>query len=509
MKTLRLILGDQLNPNHSWFKNVDEEIIYVLMEVKQETNYVLHHAQKIIAIFAAMRDFESSLTKNGHQVIYLKINDGVNQHSFKANLNVMFNQHNIKKFEYQEPDEYRLDQELMEFCNEISIPSQCYSSEHFYTERYEIGDYFKNKKSWLMESFYRSMRKKHQVLMSENNEPIGSKWNFDQENRKAWKGTPKVFPDFRPTHDHSEIWNEINEVKVKSFGSNNASVFRWPLNRNEALKHLDFFIKNILMHFGDYQDAMHIDQPRMFHSLVSFALNTKMLSPTEVVSKVEKSYLNNQISINTAEGFIRQIIGWREYIRGFYWSHMPDLQNLNFFNHQLPVPSWFWNGKTKMNCLKYTINQSLENAYAHHIQRLMVVGNFSLLAGINPQSLHEWYLGIYIDAFEWVEMPNTLGMSQFADGGKLASKPYVSSANYINKMSNYCEGCHYTRNEKIGDKACPFNSLYWNFFIVNNKQLNKNPRLAIVNKQIQSMDRSTIKSIQMQAKKHILNIENL
>ena len=263
------------------------------------------------------------------------------------------------------------------------------------------------------------------------------------------------------------------------------------------------------MHFGDYQDAMHKDQPRMFHSLVSFALNTKMLSPTEVVSKVEKSYLNNQISINTAEGFIRQIIGWREYIRGFYWSHMPDLQNLNYFNHQLPVPSWFWNGRTKMNCLKYTINQSLENAYAHHIQRLMIVGNFSLLAGINPQSLHEWYLGIYIDAFEWVEMPNTLGMSQFADGGKLASKPYVSSANYINKMSNYCEGCHYSRNEKIGDKACPFNSLYWNFFVVNNKQLNKNPRLAIVNKQIQSMDRSTIKSIQMQAKKHILNIENL
>ena len=509
MKTLRLILGDQLNPNHSWFKNVDDEIIYVLMEVKQETNYVLHHAQKIIAIFAAMRDFQLSLTKNGHQVIYLKINDSVNQHSFKTNLNALFNQHKIKKFEYQEPDEYRLDQDLVKFCSEISIPSECYSSEHFYTERYEIGDFFKNKKSWLMESFYRSMRKKHQVLMSENNEPIESKWNFDQENRKAWKGDPKVIRDHRPTHDHSKIWNEIYEVEVKSFGSNNASIFRWPLNRDEALKHFDFFIKNILIHFGDYQDAMHKDEARMFHSLVSFALNTKMLSPAEIVSKVEKSYLNNQISISAAEGFIRQIIGWREYTRGYYWAHMPTFQDENYFNHNLSVPSWFWTGKTRMNCLKYTINQSLNEAYAHHIQRLMIVGNFSLLAGINPKKLHEWYLGVYIDAFEWVEMPNTLGMSQFADGGKLASKPYVSSANYISKMSNYCEGCHYSKNERLGEKACPFNSLYWNFFITNSSKLDKNPRLAIVNKQIRNMGPDLVENIKSQAKKYIQNIETL
>jgi deoxyribodipyrimidine photolyase-related protein len=397
----------------------------------------------------------------------------------------------------------------VKFCSEISIPSECYSSEHFYTERYEIGDFFKNKKSWLMESFYRSMRKKHQVLMSENNEPIGSKWNFDQENRKAWKGDPKVFRDHRPTHDHSEIWNEINEVEVKSFGSNNASIFRWPLNRNEALKHLDFFIKNILIYFGDYQDAMHKDEAKMFHSLISFALNTKMLSPSEVILAVEKSYLNQEIPIHTAEGFIRQIIGWREYIRGYYWAHMPTFQDENYFNHNLPVPSWFWTGKTRMNCLKYTINQSLNEAYAHHIQRLMIVGNFSLLAGINPKKLHEWYLGVYIDAFEWVEMPNTLGMSQFADGGKLASKPYVSSANYINKMSNYCDGCHYSKNERLGEKACPFNSLYWNFFIVNTSKLEKNPRLAIVNKQIRSMDANLIEDIKSQAKKHIQNIETL
>lgn len=509
MKTLRLILGDQLNSNHSWFKNVDDEIIYVLMEVKQETNYVLHHAQKIIAIFAAMRDFQSNLTKNGHHVVYLKINDQVNQHSFKANLNTLFDQHNIKKFEYQEPDEYRLDQDLVKFCSEISIPFQCYSSEHFYTERYEVSELFKNKKTWLMETFYRYMRKKHHVLMSDHNEPIGSKWNFDSDNRKAWKGNPETFKDHRPIHNHTDLWDEISKSNIKSFGENQAAQFRWPLNREEALKHLEFFVDHILVYFGDYQDAMHKDQARMFHSLISFGLNTKMLNPNEVIKKIEKSYNNNQISINTAEGFIRQILGWREYIRGYYWSNIPSLQSDNYFNHQLAVPSWFWNSKTRMNCLKYTISQSLENAYAHHIQRLMVVGNFSLLVGINPKSLHEWYLGIYIDAFEWVEMPNTLGMSQFADGGKLASKPYVSTANYVNKMSNYCEGCHYSKNEKIGERACPFNSLYWNFFSINAEKLGKNPRLGIVYKQLRDMDPDLFKDVQSQARQYIQNIETL
>lgn len=509
MRILRLILGDQLNQSHSWFNKQDDDILYVLMEIKQETNYVLHHAQKIIAIFAAMRNFKEDLLKKNHHVIYLKISDPSNQQSFKSNLKSIISKHHIQKFEYQEPDEYRLDQDLKDFCKSIHIPHECVSSEHFFTERNEVNNLFKDKKQWLMETFYRHMRKKHHILMSDQGEPMGSKWNFDHDNRKPWKGEPKTLNDHRHVHDHSEVWNEIIESKVKSFGHDHAHEFSWPLNRKEALKQLTYFIKHVLIHFGDYQDAMHKDETRMFHSLISFALNTKMLSPREVVLAVEKSYLNQHIPIHTAEGFIRQIIGWREYIRGYYWAHMPALQDENYFNHNLSVPSWFWNGKTRMNCLKYTISQSLNEAYAHHIQRLMVVGNFSLLAGINPKKLHEWYLGIYIDAFEWVEMPNTLGMSQFADGGKLASKPYVSSANYIHKMSNYCEDCHYSKSEKIGEKACPFNSLYWNFFITHKPKLEKNPRLAIVNKQIRDMDADLIKDIKLQAKKHIQNIETL
>jgi deoxyribodipyrimidine photolyase-related protein len=509
MRILRLILGDQLNPCHSWFKNVDDEIIYVLMEIKQETNYVLHHAQKIIAIFAAMRDFKENLLKKNHRVIYYKISDTSNQQSFSLNLQSLISKYFIEKFEYQEPDELRLDIDLKNLCNQINIPSQIYSTEHFYTKREEVKDLFKDKKQWLMETFYRYMRKKHHVLMNDDNSPAESKWNFDHENRKAWKGEPKTFKDARSIHNHSEIWKELNESKIESFGQDQAEQFRWPLNRKEALKQLTFFIEHLLIHFGDFQDAMHKDESRMFHSLISFALNTKMLSPSEVVLEVEKSYLNQEIPIQTAEGFIRQIIGWREYIRGYYWAHMPTLQDENYFNHKHSVPSWFWNGKTHMNCLKYTITQSLNEAYAHHIQRLMIVGNFSLLAGIDPKKLHEWYLGVYIDAFEWVEIPNTLGMSQFADGGKLASKPYVSTANYINKMSNYCEGCHYSKNERLGEKACPFNSLYWNFFIINTSKLEKNPRLAIVNKQIKSMDPNTIEDIKLQAKKHLENIETL
>ena len=242
MKILRLILGDQLNPNHSWFKNIDDEILYVLMEVKQETNYVLHHTQKILAIFAAMRDFKNRLAKHNHQVIYLKISEKSNQQSFKANLKALFSQYNIQKFEYQEPDEYRLDQDLIEFCSEISMPSECFSSEHFFTHRLEVKEIFTDKKQWLMESFYRYMRKKHHVLMSEDGKPVGSKWNFDHENRKAWKGAPEVLEDHRLTHDHAKLWDEITEAEIKSFGNHNASKFRWPLNRNEALKHLDFFI---------------------------------------------------------------------------------------------------------------------------------------------------------------------------------------------------------------------------------------------------------------------------
>jgi deoxyribodipyrimidine photolyase-related protein len=274
---------------------------------------------------------------------------------------------------------------------------------------------------------------------------------------------------------------------VKTFGQPQAQAFRWPLNRIEALTQLTTFVDQVLPHFGDYQDAMHTEQPFLFHSLISFALNTKMLHPREVIEAAQAAWHEGRAPISAVEGFIRQILGWREYVRGVYWSQMPGYTDNNALDHNTALPDWFWTGQTKMRCLSYAIGQSLQTAYAHHIQRLMVIGNFALLAGINPQAVHHWYLGVYIDAFEWVEAPNTLGMSQFADDGLLATKPYVSSAAYINRMSDYCKGCHYDKKERIGQRACPFNALYWDFYQRHASKFSNNPRIGMAYRQLAKM----------------------
>ena len=506
MTVLRLILGDQLNPLHSWFEYADPEVIFTLMEMRQETDYVVHHAQKIIGIFAAMRDFASYLTDRGHQVHYLSIDHADNRQSLGANLDDLIARYSVQRFEYQLPDEWRLDQQLQNYCQNLSISSQSCDSEHFYTQRHEAEQLFGSRKHWLMEMFYRRMRIKYGILLEENQRPIGGKWNFDQDNRKAWTGAPAVFADNRVRHNHSAIWHTVCAAGVNSFGDADAEDFRWPLNRAEALVQLDQFIISGLPYFGDFQDAMSRKSWRLFHSLLSFALNTKMLNPREVISRAETAYMNGSVPLASAEGFIRQIIGWREYVRGLYWAKMPAYATQNYFNHQRTLPSWFWNGETHMNCLAAAIGQSLQYAYAHHIQRLMLIGNFGLLAGLSPVELHRWYLGVYIDAFEWVELPNTLGMSQFADGGLLATKPYVSSAAYINRMSDYCKGCRYDRTVRSTDNACPFNTLYWHFFIRNQDKLSHNPRLSMVYRNLNRFDTTERESITRHAEAILENL---
>ena len=488
MTTLRLILGDQLNPLHSWFSEVDDDVVYALMEVRQETDYVLHHAQKILALFAAMRDFARRLKSAGHRVHYLAIDDPDNRQSMPGNLDWMIAQYKATAFECQAPDEWRLDRQLAEYANQLDIPCWMKDTEHFYTRRNEAAEYFADKKQWLMENFYRRMRVKHRVLMNADESPSGGQWNFDHDNRKSWPGKPSQPADPRVAHDHSALWKTIVDAGVKSFGSPNEDRLPWPLNRDEALAQLDSFIEDALPDFGDYQDAMSTHAPRLFHSLLSFSLNAKMLNPREVVARAERAYRDGHASLPAVEGFIRQIIGWREFMRGVYWTRMPEYRKSNVFGNTLKLPVWFWNGETNMRCLKHSIGQSLENGHAHHIQRLMVIGNFALIAGIDPVEVHEWYLGVYVDAYEWVEMPNVLGMSQFADGGGLATKPYASSAAYIDKMSDYCKGCAYDRKARLGETACPFNALYWDFFERNSGRLKGNPRLAMVYKQLDRMD---------------------
>ena len=509
MTTLRLILGDQLNPEHSWFTAPDDNTVYVLMEVRQETDYVLHHAQKIIAIFAAMRDFARWLVKAGHRVHYLAIDDPANRQSLPANLDALIAHYSARAFEYQAPDEWRLDRQLADCASQLAIPGRMVDSEHFYTRRDEAALLFAERKQWLMEHFYRQMRMRHGVLMAGPGKPLGGRWNFDHDNRKPWPGLPHEPADWRSEHDHSVLWQSIRQAGVASFGEPSAQRFRWPLNRAEALQQLDDFIAEALPHFGDFQDALTFRAWRLFHSLLSFALNTKMLNPREVVAKAAAAYESGRVPLAAAEGFIRQILGWREYVRGVYWANMPGYEAHNCFDHQRPLPSWFWTGETKMRCLAHAIGQSLEHAYAHHIQRLMVIGNFALLAGLNPAAVHGWYLGVYIDAFEWVELPNTVGMSQFADGGRLATKPYVSSAAYIDRMSDYCKGCHYDKKARVGERACPFNALYWDFFVRNTQRLAANPRLGMVYRQLAKMSPAVLDAAQGRADEIRAGIEAL
>ena len=481
-KTLRLILGDQLNSNHSWFKTVDNQIIYLLMEIRSETDYAHHHIQKVLGIFAAMQAFAEDLQKQEHNVIYLKLNDKNNLQSFDDNCNNLIFKHNVNHFEYQMPDEYRVDEHLKNFVKSLKITSKVFDTEHFYSTRNELGNLFEGKKMYLMETFYRYMRKKHQVLIVDGDKPLHGKWNFDEDNRqKLPKGHKPIIP-FLFSNDVSEIDIELKKTTIKTIGFVDSKIFLWPINRIQSLQLLDFFVKECLPLFGTFQDAMAPNEWSLYHSRLSFSMNIKLLSPQEVVNKAIEEYYKrpNEIEYNQLEGFVRQIIGWREYMRGIYWLKMPEYATLNYFEHSEKLPTWFWTGKTKMNCLKNAIHQSLQYAYAHHIQRLMITGNFALLAGVNPDEVDSWYLGIYIDAFEWVEITNTRGMSQFADGGIVGSKPYVSSATYINKMSSYCTGCYYDKAKKTGDKACPFNSLYWNFYDKNEIKLAKNPRIGMM-----------------------------
>lgn len=508
-KTLRLILGDQLNHKHSWFESTDTNVIYCMMEMRQETDYVRHHIQKIMAFFHAMRSFADILTEQGHELRYLRIGDTDNAQSLEANLDALIKTYNIERFEYILPDEYRLDQQLKTYCDKLEIDSGACDSEHFICERDHLARFFESRKTFVMEPFYRDIRKRLGIMIDDG-EPLGGQWNYDKDNRQALDKGQTVNEMEAPSINLASLFDEIKEAGIEYIGEVRADRFGWICNRQDGLKWLDRFLEEALENFGNYQDAMHSDYKYLFHSRLSFLLNVKLISPLEVVNKTLAYWDENKhIDISQVEGFIRQIIGWREYMRGIYWAHMPSYAEMNHFGHDRKLPGWFWTGETGMNCMKHAIRQSLDSAYAHHIQRLMITGNFALLAGTDPDELDAWYLGIYIDAIEWVEITNTRGMSQFADGGIVGTKPYISSASYINKMSNYCSGCKYNHREKTGDKACPFNSLYWRFYELNRDTLSNNPRVAMMYRTWDRMGEEKQKAYLEKAESYISNIEDL
>jgi deoxyribodipyrimidine photolyase-related protein len=486
-KTIRLILGDQLNARHRWFKTKNSETLYVMMELGQEADYVLHHRQKVLAFFKAMRNFSDALESAGHRIFYLRLDDARNQQSLTKNLLWLLEETGAKHIECQQPDEYRLDHQLKSWAGANNIVIKWFDTEHFLTGRNALKDYFPDTDNYLMETFYRKVRSEHDILM-EGGKPVGGRWNFDKENQKKLPKNQHAPEPLVFANDVSDIDNMLSEQNIKTMGNVNPKQLIWPVNRKQAQQLLSYFCKFGLPNFGRYQDTMTTDNitPEahwsLFHSRLSFALNTKMLHPLEVVNSAVEHWSNNKDTISLAqiEGFVRQIIGWREFVRAIYWKFMPEYKNNNALNHTRALPSYYWNAETKMACMHHSIRQSLDYAYAHHIQRLMVTGNFALLAGVSPDALDDWYLGIYIDAIEWVELPNTRGMSQYADNGLIATKPYISSANYMKKMGHYCSQCHYDPNKKTDDKACPFNSLYWHFINRHKEHFENNHRMGMM-----------------------------
>lgn len=497
--TLRLILGDQLNAQHSWFRIKSDSVTYLIAELHQEASYVKHHIQKLCAFFSAMQNFASALQRAGHQVIYLNLDESAKYRNLTDLIVSLSGELNIQRIECQRPDEFRL-AEQMRAMDSGELLVQRVETEHFFLPFIEIDKYFTAKKSVRMESFYRKMRKRFDILM-QSGEPLGGQWNFDLKNRNKLKRKDlEYIPQARTFENNiSEIKARIDRHDIRYLGEVGESIV-WPTSRSQAIDLLEYFCVHCLANFGTFQDAMTSKSTNawsLYHSRLSFALNVKLISPSRVVERAIAEYSSRKAEIDIAqiEGFVRQIVGWREFVRGMYWANMPEYAHMNALAAQRDLPEYFWSGKTQMNCMKHAIDQSLTYSYAHHIQRLMITGNFCLLTGIDPSQVDEWYLGIYIDAIEWVEMPNTRGMCQFSDGGLVASKPYSASGAYINRMSDYCGDCHYNVKDKVGDQACPFNSLYWHFMHKHRTRLSRNPRIGMVYRNFDRMDKELQKQI--------------
>ena len=477
MTTLRFIFGDQLSLNISSLTDLDVHKDLVLFyEGMKEFTHVKHHKKKIAFLISARRHFARELQAKGVKVHYIELDASPDAQTFEDALGTVIQEYGIKKVIVTKPSEWHSYQEVLGWAKLLNIPVEIREGDHFLCPEGEFQEWAQGRKSLTMEYFYREMRKKYDLLM-DGKDPIGGEWNYDQENRKPLKGgmTPPKHYIAETDSLTKEVIALVRETFPSHFGD--LDPFYFAVNRTEALKVLDQFIAQRLEYFGTYQDAMVQGEAWMYHSHLSFYLNCGLIFPMECIEKAIEALHQEKAPLNSVEGFVRQILGWREYVRGIYWLKMPGYKKENFLAAKRSLPQFFWTGKTKMNCLKQCITETKAHAYAHHIQRLMVLGNFTLLAGIDPQEVNEWYWIVYADAYEWVELPNVSGMILYADGGLLASKPYAASGAYINRMSNYCKECDYKVKEKSGPQACPFNYLYWDFLIRNREKLEKNPRL--------------------------------
>ncbi|MBT7312078.1 MAG: cryptochrome/photolyase family protein, partial [Halieaceae bacterium] len=451
-----LVLGDQLSWQHPALISADPaEVVVILAEVVEEATYVRHNRHKIALLFSAMRHFAVALRERGFQVEYYAFEEALPTllaACERAQAQVGFN-----RLIVCEPGEYRLREQMQTWSNALEREVEILEDTRFLSSIEDFSQWAEGRKQLRMEYFYREMRKRYALLM-EGDQPEGGKWNYDAENRSGWRGQCEI-PE-RPTPPQDAMTREVIKAVNAAFPDNpgDLSTFRWAVTAEAAADELSWFCTHALPYFGTYQDALTESSPWLFHGLISMYLNCGLLEPLAVCEQVEAAYRKGDCSLAAAEGFIRQVLGWREYVRGIYWHHMPDYKTHNTLNAATPLPDWFWTGETDMQCLSQALTQSLDLGYAHHIQRLMVIGNFALLAGLDVTAVCEWYLAVYVDAYEWVELPNTLGMALFADGGIMASKPYAASGKYIQKQGDHCKACCYDPKKVTGDGACPYNS---------------------------------------------------
>jgi deoxyribodipyrimidine photolyase-related protein len=513
LRHLIVVLGDQLDEQSAAFDAFDSKRDAIWMaEVSEESTHVWSHQARIALFLAAMRHFRDTLRQRGWQVYYRQLDDPVPPGSLATELTASLKSLRPEKIVMVAAGEWRVAEALRGVAAAAKTPIETRPDRHFLATREEFTAHVRGRKQLRMEFFYREMRRRHHVLI-DGDQPVGGAWNFDVENRGSFGKTgpknlvaPVAFPP-------DQITRDVLTLVRNQFGTHPGSLanFDWPVTRAEALLALQDFITHRLPYFGQYQDAMWSAAPDLlpaaasrsqtylFHSRLSAAMNLKLLHPREVIAAAEQAYRQGDVPLASAEGFIRQILGWREYVRGVYWHFMPDYVGLNALQATAPLPDFYWTGRTDYNCLREVITQTLAHGYAHHIQRLMVTGLFSLLLGVKPQAVHEWYLAIYVDAVEWVELPNTLGMSQYADGGIMASKPYVASGKYVQRMSNYCASCRYDPAQATGPSACPFTTLYWDFLWRHEAKLSRNQRMTMQLKNLARWSPEERKAIQKQA----------
>ena len=498
MASLRLILGDQLSHSISSLRDASEDDVILMAEVKEEATYVRHHKKKIAFLFSAMRHFAAELEDKGNKVKYIRFNNPHNSGSLQGEVKRLLQQEKFAEVVITEPGEYRLLQAMRGWEKEFSCTVKLLPDDRFIASHDEFADWAEGRKELIMEYWYRLIRKKTGLLM-EGDKPLGGKWNFDKENRKPLKQKPDSSAPmhFQPDAITTEVLALVERHFPDHFGD--LEPFWYAVTSKQAKQAFTHFVKHNLPRFGDYQDAMLSDQPFNYHSVVAQYLNCGLLDPVDICEQVEAAYHDGHAPLNAVEGFIRQVIGWREYVRGVYWYYMPDYAERNALATDRPLPDFYWDADTDMHCMAQVIGMTREHAYSHHIQRLMITGNFANLAGLDVKQVCDWYLAVYADAYEWVELPNTLGMALYGDNGIVGTKPYVSSGAYINRMSNFCKDCKYDVKQRTGDDACPFTLLYWDYLLRHEQRFKSNRRMAMPYRNLQRFSDDEKKAIRKQA----------